>query len=74
MFETKEELRLQKTSLELRVLELKDIIYQQKKEIMVLRAENHTCSGYCDGCEHLIETERLCALDRKCKDYKAKEK
>lgn len=73
MFETKEKLRLEKLRLEIKVADLTNTIFHYEKEIMKLRAENHTCSGYCKGCEHFIETEMLCALDRKCKDYKAKE-
>lgn len=47
---------------------------------------NHDCSGYCNDCEHSFISDKayysnygfayamkLCALDRKCKDYKKKE-
>lgn len=88
MRESKAELRMRIIRLESQISDLNGILTRQRMELNELRADEHTCDGYCEGCEHLIETERigthpayyfrtsfpkrLCALDRKCKDYKAK--
>lgn len=90
MRESKAELRMRIISLESQISDLKGILTRQRMELNELRADEHTCDGYCEGCEHLIKaerigthpvygirewrtTEKLCALNRKCKDYKAKE-
>ena len=61
-----------------------------KLKLKHYESSEHDCDDFCEGCQHLIESEGIycmpeyqygvrsyktkkCALDRKCKEYKAKE-
>ena len=55
MRKSKAELRMKIRDLETKLLNLEDIAKQKIQEIEKLRADNHTCDEYCDGCVHLIK-------------------
>lgn len=73
MFRTKKELKNEIERLENELVRVKCENFGLKM-LFLKRRDKHNCGVLCKGCEHYIETlsNHGCALDRECKDYKAK--